>query len=136
MVRSRGREPMIRSPSFSEPVPLECEFHMFLSFLFCFVSFFPLPLLGITLLFLTIFKVFSALWSRYCIFRERSNLLFWPPGQNQNQSKLRPWQEKRSPRGFPRSSVGKESACNAGICLQCRRPRFNSWVWKIPWRRK
>ena len=22
------------------------------------------------------------------------------------------------------------------ICLQCRRLRFNSWVWKIPWRRK
>ena len=20
------------------------------------------------------------------------------------------------------------------ICLQCRRPWFNSWVWKIPWR--
>ena len=29
-------------------------------------------------------------------------------------------------RGFPRSSVGKES--------QCRRPGFNSWVRKIPWR--
>ena len=30
--------------------------------------------------------------------------------------------------GFPCSSVGKESAC--------RRPRFNSWFGKIPWRRK
>jgi len=20
------------------------------------------------------------------------------------------------------------------FCLQCRRPRFDSWVWKIPWR--
>ena len=29
-------------------------------------------------------------------------------------------------RGFPHSSVGKES--------QCRRPGFNSWVGKIPWR--
>ena len=27
------------------------------------------------------------------------------------------------------SSVGKESTCN------CRRPRFNFWVRKIPWRR-
>jgi len=22
------------------------------------------------------------------------------------------------------------------ICLQCKRPRFDSWVGKIPWRRK
>ena len=32
--------------------------------------------------------------------------------------------------GFPYSSVGKESACNAGDL------RFDSWVRKIPWRRK
>ena len=32
-------------------------------------------------------------------------------------------------RGFPHSSVGKESA------LQCRRPWFDSWVRKIHWRR-
>ena len=31
--------------------------------------------------------------------------------------------------GFPGGSVGKESAC------QCRRPRFDPWVGKIPWRR-
>ena len=31
--------------------------------------------------------------------------------------------------GFPDSSVGKK------ICLQCRRPWFNSWFRKIPWRR-
>ena len=24
----------------------------------------------------------------------------------------------------------------SGICLQCRRPGFSFWVWKIPWRRK
>ena len=29
---------------------------------------------------------------------------------------------------FPGSSAGKN------ICLQCRRPQFNSWVGKIPWR--
>ena len=32
-------------------------------------------------------------------------------------------------RGFPHSSVGKE-------CVQCRRPGFDSWVGKIPWRKK
>ena len=32
--------------------------------------------------------------------------------------------------GLPRWLSGKESAC------QCRRRRFNSWVGKIPWRRK
>ena len=32
--------------------------------------------------------------------------------------------------GFPPSSVGKESACNAGDL------GFKSWVGKIPWRRK
>ena len=33
-------------------------------------------------------------------------------------------------RGFPGSSVGKESAC------QCRRCWFDPWIGKIPWRRK
>ena len=60
--------------------------------------------------------------------------------------------------GLPGGSAGKESACNAGAaaaksfsCVQlcgpidgsppgsaipqCRRPQFNSWVRKIPWRR-
>ena len=32
--------------------------------------------------------------------------------------------------GFPRWLTGKESTC------QCRRPGFDSWVGKIPWRRK
>ena len=32
--------------------------------------------------------------------------------------------------GLPRWLSGKESAC------QCRRPRFDPWVRKIPWRRK
>ena len=32
--------------------------------------------------------------------------------------------------GLPWWLSGKESAC------QCRRPRFKSWVRKIPWRRK
>ena len=34
------------------------------------------------------------------------------------------------PEGFPGGSDGKS------ICLQCRRPRFDPWVGKIPWRRK
>ena len=32
--------------------------------------------------------------------------------------------------GFPCSSVGKESACNA------RDPGFDPWVGKVPWRKK
>ena len=32
--------------------------------------------------------------------------------------------------GFPVGSDCKESAC------QCRRPRFDPWVGKIPWRRE
>ena len=32
--------------------------------------------------------------------------------------------------GFPGGSVGKDPAC------QCRRPRFNPWVGKMPWRRE
>ena len=38
--------------------------------------------------------------------------------------------------GFPGSSVGKESACNVGECLQCRWPEFDPWVRKISCRRK
>ena len=78
------------------------------------------------------------------------------------------WMNLSYYRGFPDSSVGKESACNAGdpgsirrfgrsagegkdyplqyswaslvaqlvrIHLQFRRPWFNSWAGKIPWRR-
>ena len=37
---------------------------------------------------------------------------------------------------FAGGSVSKESTCNAGDCLQSRRPRFNPCVRKIPWRRK
>ena len=33
--------------------------------------------------------------------------------------------------GLPDGSDGKESACNAG-----RRPRFDSWIGKGPWRRE
>ena len=36
-------------------------------------------------------------------------------------------------------SAGKESACKKKkkrICLQCRRPGFDPWVGKIPWRRE
>jgi len=36
---------------------------------------------------------------------------------------------------FPGDSVGKESICNAEDCLQHRRPGFDPWVRKIPWRR-
>ena len=36
-------------------------------------------------------------------------------------------------RGFPGVSSGKESACQ---CRRGKRQGFNSWVWKISWRRK
>ena len=36
--------------------------------------------------------------------------------------------------GFPGGSGSEESACNAGICLPCRRPRFSLWIGKIPGR--
>ena len=32
--------------------------------------------------------------------------------------------------GFPSGSDGKESSC------QCKRPRFNPWIGKVPWRRE
>ena len=35
--------------------------------------------------------------------------------------------------GLPRWLSGKESACQ---CRRCKRLRFDSWVRKIPWRRK
>ena len=38
--------------------------------------------------------------------------------------------------GLPCSSVGKETSCNAGVHLQSRRPWLDSWVGKIPWRKK
>ena len=31
---------------------------------------------------------------------------------------------------------GKESICDAGHCLQCRRHGFDPWVRKIPWKTK
>ena len=37
---------------------------------------------------------------------------------------------------FPGGSVGKESACNAGDQLQCKRSEFEPWARKIRWRRK
>ena len=40
------------------------------------------------------------------------------------------WVSPTSPPPRPRWLGGKESTC------QCRRHRFDPWVWKIPWRRK
>ena len=101
--------------------------------------------------------------------------IFWYMGYSawldptSESSKLHPLYFKI---GFPDSSVGKESTCNAEdpglifgsgrsagegigyplqyswasfvegrlswwrICLQCRRPGFDPWVRKIPWRRE
>ena len=38
--------------------------------------------------------------------------------------------------GFPGGSVGNESTCNAGDCLQHRECMFSPWGSKIPWRGK
>ena len=38
--------------------------------------------------------------------------------------------------GFPGGSVSKESTCNSGDCLQCKKHGFNPWVGKIPWGRE
>ena len=35
--------------------------------------------------------------------------------------------------GFPGGTSGKEPACQ---CRKCKRPGFDSWVGKIPWRRE
>ena len=35
--------------------------------------------------------------------------------------------------GFPGGTSGKEPAC---LCSRCKRPGFDSWVRKIPWRRE
>ena len=35
-------------------------------------------------------------------------------------------------KGFPGGGRGKERACQ---CRRCKRPRFDTWVGKIPWRR-
>jgi len=37
----------------------------------------------------------------------------------------------RELKGFPDGSDCKER-----ICMQCKRPRFNPWVGKIPWRKE
>ena len=52
----------------------------------------------------------------------------------------------RQEMGFPGGSVAKESICDSGDRLQCglpfrihlpfRRPGLDSWVRKIPWRKK
>lgn len=42
-------------------------------------------------------KFLPAPWSHYSIFRERSNLLFRPPGENQNQNTHHPQEPRRDP---------------------------------------
>ena len=50
-------------------------------------------------------------------------------GQDEGMSKCLGWNVEASIKGFPDSSVGKESACNAG------EPSLIPWVRKIRWRR-
>ena len=49
------------------------------------------------------------------------------------------WIGQRGRLGFNIASDGKVTSRwlrQSRICLQCRRPRFDPWVGKIPWRRK
>ena len=46
------------------------------------------------------------------------------------QGTMGPYWQRLSISSFPGGLVSKESTC------QCRRPGFDSWVGKIPWRRK
>ena len=59
-------------------------------------------------------------------------------GNEKTHSSILAWKIPRTEepeKVFPGGLVSKESACNEGD-LQCRRPRFDPWVRKIPWRRK
>ena len=91
--------------------------------------------------------------------------IFSSHGSNPHLSCLLHWQVVLYHLGFPHTSAGKESTCNAGDpgwflgredplerdrlpipvflgsagkrnCLQCGRPGFERWVGKIPWRRE
>ena len=47
-----------------------------------------------------------------------------------------PWVTQKRPGqrlSFPGGASGKELACQ---CRRCKRPRFDPWVGKIPWRKK
>ena len=57
--------------------------------------------------------------------------VFWP---GEFHELYRPWGHKNYL--WDTGSVIKESAFNAGDHLQCKRPGFDPWVGKIPWRRK
>ena len=47
------------------------------------------------------------------------------------------WETRTLPQASPIVSFGCYFPVSvSGICLQCRRPRFNPWVGKSPWRRK
>ena len=54
-------------------------------------------------------------------------------GVTKSQTWLSDWTATRGRLGFPGGTSGKELTCQCG---RCKRHRFNSWVGKIPWRRK
>ena len=45
------------------------------------------------------------------------------------------WRDRRRVRRELETKSGLQVAQMVKICLQCRRPRFDPWVRKIPWRR-
>ena len=70
-----------------------------------------------------------------CLENPRDGGAWWAAiyGVAQNQTWLKRLSSSRSlwQKGFSGSSADKEPAC-----LQCRRPGFDPWVGKIPWRRE
>ena len=61
-------------------------------------------------------------------------------GVTKNQTWLRDWTElnwgERGLRASARWKLQYFITSSQRICLQCRRPGFNPWVGKIPWRRE
>ena len=66
-------------------------------------------------------------WDLFYISRKRLGFRKLARGEKSIWPNLSLWM------GFPAGAVGKESTCQ---CRRHKRCRFDSWIGKIPWRRK